>query len=190
MNRRTLGFVPLILLVILATIGCEEDENAQVAKVAIEAAKQQAELNQEMSRLNREVASGTKRLVEANAESQEKLVVMQGELQGEQAEVSRQRDKLETERKDIAAQRIRESVLAPVVAWILPFAICGLALVTCCFLLFGLRRATDDEAAISELLVEELTSERPTLLPGPAPHVTIQDHSHTADSEPGSVGQP
>ena len=71
MNRKTPGFVPLILLAVLATIGCEEDENARVAKVAIEAAKQQAELNQEMSRLNREVASGTKRLVEANAESQE-----------------------------------------------------------------------------------------------------------------------
>ena len=40
-------------------------------KVAIDAAKQQAELDQEMSRLNREVASGTKRLVEANADSQE-----------------------------------------------------------------------------------------------------------------------
>jgi hypothetical protein len=190
MNRKTPGFIPLILLVILATIGCEEDENAQVAKVAIEAAKQQAELNQEMSRLNREVASGTKRLVEANAESQEKLVVLQSDLQGEQAEVSRQRDNLEVERKDIAAQRIRESVLAPVVAWILPFAICGLALATCCFLLFGLRRATDDEAAISELLVEELTSERPTLLPGPATQVAIEDHAHTADGESGSAGQP
>ena len=87
MNRKTPGSVPLILLVILATIGCEEDENAQVAKVAIEAAKQQAVLNQEMSRLNREVASGTKRLVEANAESQEKLVALQSDLQVEQAEV-------------------------------------------------------------------------------------------------------
>ncbi len=190
MNRKTPGLIPLILLIILATIGCEEDENAQVAKVAIEAAKQQAELNQEMSRLNREVASGTKRLVEANAESQEKLVVMQSELQDEQAEVSRQRDNLEVERKDIAAQRIRESVLAPVVAWVLPFAICGLALATCCFLLFGLRRETDDEAAISELLVEELTSERPMLLAGPAANAAIQDHSNTAGTDTGTADQP
>ena len=190
MKRKTPSFVPIIMLVVLATTGCEEDENAQVAKVAIEAAKQQAELNQKMSRLNREVASGTKRLVEANAESQEKLVVMQGELQGEQAEVSRQRDNLETERKDIAAQRIRESVLAPVVAWILPFAICGLALVTCCFLLFGLRRATDDEAAISELLVEELASERPMLLAGPAANAAIQDHSHAVDADTGTTDRP
>jgi len=190
MIRNSPSIVPLILLIALAMTGCEEDENAMVAKVATEAAKQQAELNQEMSRLNREVASGTKRLVEASAQSQDNLVALQRDLQTEQAEVSRQRDKLEAERQDIATQRVRESLLAPVVAWILPFAVCGLALVTCCFLLFGLRNATDDEAAISELLVEELTSERPTLLPGPAPHVAIPNHLNSANIDPDSTDQP
>ena len=41
MNRKVPGLAPLILLTVLAAIGCEEDENAQVAKVATEAAKQQ-----------------------------------------------------------------------------------------------------------------------------------------------------
>jgi hypothetical protein len=190
MIRKTPGFVPLMLLVVLATIGCEEEERAEVAKVALEAAKQQAELNQEMSRLNREVAGGAKRLVEANAESQERLLALQSDLQGEQAEVGRQRDQLEVERKDIAAQRIRESVLAPVVAWMLPLAICGMALATCCCLLLSLRRAGDDEAAISELLIEEVTSQRPRLLPGPSSRAALPDHPRTADTEPGGAGQP
>jgi hypothetical protein len=142
---------------------CNED--ARVAEVATEAADRQAEQNKEMAQLNREVAEGTKRLVEADGNAREAFVSLQRDLQTEQAEVGQQRDQLEEERRAIAGERLRESILAPIIANAGPLVVCGLALVLCWFLLFGLRRDGDDNAVVGEILIEELIAERPALLP-------------------------
>ena len=110
---RTLLRVLIIVLAPLATIplgGCDEDE--RLTRMATEAADRQAAQNQEMSRLNREVAEGTKRLVEANAQTQKELAALQHDLQADQAEIGRQRDLLETERKQVAAARRRDPIIA------------------------------------------------------------------------------
>ncbi len=54
----------ILLVMIGAVVGCHEDENTRVAKVATQAADRQPMQNEEMARLNLEVAEGTKRLVE------------------------------------------------------------------------------------------------------------------------------
>ena len=90
---------------------------------------------------------------------------MQENLQSQQAEVGRQRDQLESERRDIAGQRLRESILGPILANLGPLAVCGLALVFCSMLVYGLYRDKNGDEAVAEILIEELTSERPVLLP-------------------------
>ena len=124
---------PLILLALLMMIVCasctDDDRLVQMAK---EHEKRQAEQSQQMARMQHEVAEGSKKLVEADAQARKELTALQHDLRGDQAEVGRQRDTLEAERRDIAAQRNRDPIVAA--------AITNTGLVLACLLpLLGLR---------------------------------------------------
>ena len=158
----------MILIAMMGGLtGCDEDENARVAKVATQAAERQAKQNEEMARLNREVAEGTKRLIEDGAAARRELTAIQRELQAERVEIGRHRDVLEEERKEMARQRRTVSLLAPIItgcAVLLAVTVLG---VFCWSLLFGLRREDSSHEVLSELLVDELNLLHPTLLSGP-----------------------
>ena len=125
-----------------------------------------AEQNRQMAQLQQEVAAGSRRLVEADAEAREKLMALQEGLRMDQADVGRQRDQLEAERRDIAAQRNRDPIIASTLMQIGLILACLVPLVLCGYLIHSLRSARDSDADVVELLVEELVSERPKLLSG------------------------
>jgi hypothetical protein len=87
-------------------------------------------------------------------------------VERQQEQVGVQRDSLEAERKDWAVQRQTESVYAPVVSTLGMTFLALLPLVLCGHLLHGLSRT--DEHQIGDLLVQEIVSPEPTLLPPPA----------------------
>lgn len=149
---------------LVMTIGCGENDG-RLARMAAEAARQQAAQNEEMARLNREVASGTKQLVEGDAKARQELIAAQRDLQRQQEQVGAQRDALETERKTWARQRRTESVYAPILSTLGMTLLALLPLVLCWYLLQGLGR-TDDEQ-IGEILIADIVSEEPQLLPAP-----------------------
>ena len=159
---------PIVLvataLVIVLLTGCEE-KDARLAEMAQESVRQQAKQNEEMSKLNREIASGSKRLIESDAKAREDVLAMQKDLQGQAAEVGHQRDELETERREIADQRLHESILGPIIANMGPLLVCALVLVFCGLLVYGLRVDSGSDDAVSEVLIEELVAERPVFLP-------------------------
>ena len=140
MYRKTL----LLILLLIPTTGCEEDE--RLVRLSQEAADRQAEQNREMARLNQETAAARKELAAA-----------QRELQTEHA-------KLEDERRRIAAERLTESRLGPVLKASGTVLVASLAIGFCWFLLFGLRKDDSDEI-LAELLVQEIVSDSPLLLP-------------------------
>jgi hypothetical protein len=167
--RRTL---PGVLLA-TSLAGCSS-ESERVAQVAEQALAQQAAQNEEMARLNREVAEGTQNLVEADAKARREILEAQRDLQSQQGAVNQQRDALESERKEIADDRRTDSVLGPIVATLGTALLCLLPVAVACFVLWQTPRS--EPAQISELLIEDLASERPKLLP-PAPqnpHVTLR----------------
>ena len=170
MHETMIRRIPMLLaMAAILVTGCEENgnENSRVAKVAVEAAERQAKQNEEMARLNREVAEGTRRLVEADAEARKELTTMQHDLQSQQAEVGEQRDQLEAERKEIAGQRRTESMLGPILKGCAAAAVCVVTIGYCWSLLFSLKRHDDADQVLGELLVDELLSEKPVLLPPP-----------------------
>lgn len=73
----------------------------------------------------------------------------------------------------LADERHRESILGPLITTIGTLLVCALPLVLCWFLLHGLRKG-GEEADISQLLVEEIVSDQPTLLPLPR-HIAAVD---------------
>jgi len=149
---------------VVGPIGCNNNE--RVARVAMQAADRQAEQNQEMARLDREVTEGTKRLVEADAEARKDVLAMQKDLQDQASEVGQQRDLLESERRQIAQHQLRESMLGPIIANLAPLLVCASVLVFCGLLVYGLRSDKgDDDNVVAEVLIEELASAEPQLLP-------------------------
>ncbi len=179
----TLSSVMLIVLAIVATAGCDDD--TRVTKVATEAADRQAKQNEEMVRLNREVAEGTRRLVDADADTRREIIGVHKELQGERTELGQQWNNLEAERRSIAQQRRTESMLVPVAQAVGAVLLVALVIGFCWSLLFGLRTKDESHQDLAELLVQEIVAERPTLLPAGRQHPpAIAGRDDHADQQP------
>ena len=146
----------MALLILLAT-GCSSSDDRLVRHVA-ESNRQQAQQNSEMAKVHREVAEGTSRLVNAVAESRKEMVAMESDLQ-------EQRTQLDGERRSIANERHRKSLLAPVVSSVGLMLVAALPLVLCWYLLHGLQTPDED---VSEVLLQNLSREQ-LALPTPPP---------------------
>jgi hypothetical protein len=154
----------LILMIALTVvlIGCEEDE--RLARMAHESTQRQAEQNEAMAEVSRESVQASGRLVEAEARARQELLTMQRELQEQQVEIARQHDRLEEERRQLASQRRWDSLTAAAITNTGLVLACLAPLVVCWYLLRAVRDETED-AVVAEVLVEELASDRPRLLP-------------------------
>ena len=79
----------------------------------------------------------------------------------------RQRDLLEQERQQIAADRQRAPLIAEAVRFAGGLIVCVLPLGVVIYLLRTIGK-NDGDTELVEILVREITSERPNLLPTPA----------------------
>ena len=167
---KTILLSMLLITLIVLMIGCDDD--ARVAKMACEQAARQAQQSQQMAKLQQEVAQGSRELVEADANARHECTALQRDLRTDQAEVGRQRDVLENERRQIAAERRWESMLGPAITNTAILLACLLPLLLCFAVFRSLRTPEHAEEALSALLVQELVNDQP-LLPPPAPSSTI-----------------
>ena len=103
----------MMLTVLLATtiVGCP-DSDGRLVEMAKEHEKSQAEQSQQMARMQHEVAEGSKKLIEADGKARENLTALQHDLRSDQAEIGHQRDKLENDRREVAAQRRLDPIVA------------------------------------------------------------------------------
>ena len=106
-------------------------------------------------------------MVEADSRARQDIIAAQKDLAQQQAEVGRQRDQLETERQSLAQERQRESLLVPVLSTLGLLLLCSLPLSLAWYLLRAWQREAQDETVLGQLLIEELVSSRPILLPQP-----------------------
>ena len=88
-------------------------------------------------------------MVEADSKARTELAALQRDLQQDQAEVGRQRDQLEGDRRDIAAQRHRDPLIAAAITNIGLILACLLPLVLCVVILRSLRNPVTDEEALA-----------------------------------------
>lgn len=151
-------------MLILTAIGCDDDENSRLAEMAERHLQRQAEQNRQMNELHREVAEGTRRLVEADAQTREEMAALAREVQAERAEVGQQRDLLESERRDLAAERRLAPIIAAAITNIGLLLACLLPLVLCWYLLQRRVEPADDQV-VAEVLLNDLVTDRPLLLP-------------------------
>lgn len=164
MQTHKLILMPIVAALMLTAIGCDEDENKRLAEMAERHLERQAEQSHQVTELQREVAEGSRRLVEADAQARQEMVTLQREVQAERSEVGRQRDLLEGERRDLAAKRRLDPIVAAAITNIGLLLACLLPLVLCWYLLQRRVEPADDQA-VAEVLLEDLVADRPLLLP-------------------------
>ena len=108
-------------------------------------------------------------LVDRDAQCRQDLNALQQEsqsaIQVERQSIDRQREDLESERRDIADKRHRTPIIAAAVTQAGLILACLAPLALCVYLLWSLRSTAAEDEAVTELLVEELSSDRPRLLP-------------------------
>ncbi len=152
---------PHLILLILSIAGCDTDE--RLVELSREAADRQAERNKEMARVNKSVAEGTKHIVTEHAKGRADLTTLHQAVQAQQAGVNRQRDALESERRQIAGQRLTESRLGPVLSSLGIFLLGATTIGFCAYLVVRLYQPGDDP--LGELLLDDLVTDEPKLFP-------------------------
>jgi len=164
MVRPTLQHVIPVTLLLLLIAGCSSDE--QLLQQALE---RQAEQNTQMARHTQQIVETSRELVEADARARSEVIELQQNLQAgvqtERENLDRQHEELETERQTIARQRHRD----PLIAMAIVNASILLACIAPLLLAFWVLRHTwsQDSGGVDELLVQELTTDTPVLLPRP-----------------------
>ena len=181
MNRLPLVILAAPLLAVLC--GCEEDE---LAKAAREAAKQSAEQQRQLAQMQADEARGANQLVEADAKARAELATLQRDLQQDQAALGRQRDELETDRRQIAEQRHRDPLIAAAITSIGLILAGVLPLLLCWALLRHPPLDGEAEAALADFLVQDLVSDHPVLLPAHSPHALLERPPCDADAPQNS----
>lgn len=148
--------VPAVVAAALAVLpGCGSPDG-RVADMAQQMTHEQAEQNQRIAEGSRAVAEGSKQLVEADAKARREIVGLQQDLRKDQADIGKQRDHLEEERKVIAGQRVQDSQAGALCVGFAIILVCLAPLVLAGASLLGLWRGPTPEEE-GNILIDELT---------------------------------
>jgi hypothetical protein len=148
-------------MVVLVAIGCSSSDD-RLIDLSQKSTDRQAEQNRLVEANDRQVIEATNRLVEADAKSRTENLALHRQIEVERAAVNQQRDALEQERRQIAAERNRDPIIAESIQLAAGLIAAVLPLLVCLYLLRGLFDKPDQDA-LAELLIEDLVSRQPLL---------------------------
>ena len=156
----------LLAMIVLAIAGCESSDQ-RLARMAQETTRQQAQQNERLAEQHNHIAQASRQLVEADAQARAEFQQLSQDLQQQRSQVDRQREELDEERKQIATARLRDPVIASAVLQIGLALLCVLPLLVCIYVLRAVTHAPVDDSsqALTELLVLDVTSDQPLLVP-------------------------
>lgn len=168
MRKNVLPSLILLTPLMLIVAGCGETPDERLADLTRESLDQQARQNERLIDQSQQLTEAAKDLVVADAETRQDFVGLNRDLQSERASVDRQREDMERERRELAGQRHRDPIIAETIGTVGVLVACFLPLLVCLALLYVASKRSGDAEAVNELLVHELVTDQPTLLPRPA----------------------
>ena len=179
--------VAMMTMTLLLAVGCADSRDERFRQLAQQSLREQSEQNKRLAEQSKQIAEASRRLVEGDAEARKDLLAAQkqlsSELHSERAGIDRQREEMEQERRNIAAQRHRDPVIAQAInAFGLTLA-CLLPLLLAAYVIRAVSQDGDDSAELGKLLVMEITAEQPLLLPVFPRPVAAIEHTPLADSD-------
>ena len=170
----------MLTMALLMVTGCSDSRDERFRQLAQQTIRQQAAQNERMAKQSQEIAQASRRLVQGDAEARKDLLAAQkqltSELHSERANLDRQREEMEQERRDIAAQRHRDPVIAKAIGAVGVTLACLLPLLLAGYIIRAVTQHGDESAALSELLVVEMTADQPLLLPRTPRSVAALEH--------------
>ena len=184
-----------VLATLLMTTGCGESPDMRDQRLVDFARESMTEQRKQNDRIadqakavveeSSQLATAAKELVQSDAEARRELIAAQtglnSQLNDQRATVDAGRDQLEMERQQIAQQRIRDPMIAAAIQNTGLIIACLLPLVVCIFVIRQMKTQEPDHAAVAELLVSEMTSIRPILLPTPSIRSVGIDHDDAGE---------
>ncbi len=187
MPKTPLPSVVILMMTLLLITGCADSRDERFRQLAQQALHEQSQQNKRLAEQSKQIIDASLRLVEGDAEARRDLLAAQkqltSELHSERAGIDRQREKLEQERRSIAARRHRDPVIAQAInAFGLTLA-CLLPLLLAAYVIRAVNQDGDDSAELGKLLVMEITAEQPLLLPVLPRPITAIEHTPPADSD-------
>jgi hypothetical protein len=179
--------VMTVMAGLLFTAGCGSSGDERLVAMAQQNIAEQARQNERMAAQSIQIAEASKRLVEADSQARQEMLQAQAGLQEEiqlaRNNVDRQRDLLESERREMADQRFRDPIVAESVGAVGLTIACLLPLFLAGYIIHCLRRNMDSDEALSELLVMEIAGEQPGLLTSSLNQAARIEHRPLIDSE-------
>lgn len=155
----------LIGMGLLLVTGCGNDDE-RLLELSRESLRRQAEQNAQMARQSEQITEASRELVAADAEARREIVEVHHDIQAERQSLNRQHEDLESERLTIASQRHRDPIIANTLQTTGLFLAALLPLAVAWLLLKNQFSRSDDEL-LAEVLISEITSSTPVLLPPP-----------------------
>ena len=152
---RKTGSILTAIVLTIAIPGCESDDE-RLARFAAQSVDQQAQQNKDVAVQHQEITKTARALIEADSRSRTDFAKLAEGLQDERHELGRQRDALENERRLIAAQRYRDPLIADAIQGFGLLFLCSIPLVIAFYVLRTIASNSQDEAALNELLVQEV----------------------------------
>src|SRR5882724_305641 len=104
------------LAAVVVVTGCGDPPDKRLLDLAQQSLAQQARQSEQLAKQSQQVATAARELVAADAQARQELIAgltkLQGQIQAERAAFDHQRDDLEHERRELAAQRGRDPIIA------------------------------------------------------------------------------
>jgi hypothetical protein len=159
-----------VLCILLTLSGCGQAPDYRDQRLADFAQRSTSEQVQQNARMAE--------LVQRDAESRRELLATHQELttqlNRQQSVIDAGRDRLEQDRREIAQQRHRDPIIAATLQNVGLLMACLVPLLLAGLIVWQMKHQEPDHAAIAELLVCELTSDKPLFLPAPVhPRLTV-----------------
>jgi TolA-binding protein len=164
MKKLLLTSIPIVLILLAGMTGCSKSPDERIERMAQQSLDAQARQNDRLVQQNQQVIEASKELVAADAQARTKMTELQHDLQADQREVGRQRDGLEQERRQIAAERYREQLVSSAITTIGILIVAGLPLLLGIYMLRAVQYAEASDPVLTEVLIDEMLADRPRLL--------------------------
>jgi len=153
---------PAILLLYVCGCNSPDDRLLELSRQSLDRQANQSEL---LARQGQTINESAQKLVEAEAESRRELLAATRDLQAERERLDDRAAALDRLRAENARASQREPLIASSIQTGALLIACVLPLVLGLAVVWNLYCPRDDAEAMGELLVDELASNRPRLLP-------------------------
>jgi hypothetical protein len=145
----------------MLVVGCDSDQ--RVVELSRESLNRQAEQNHEMARQNQAVTATTQQLIKSETDVQHDASQLHEQLHTERSAIDQQRHDLEGERRSLADERQRDSILGQAIPGVVAMIVAALPLIVCWYLARSMFVSVSDDSTAAEILIEQLATQGPLL---------------------------